>query len=66
MKKTAYNVTLRETATRELHERTIIAADEATAGAMAIEKARAGLKVMADRKYAQFEVVSCIAAAATP
>lgn len=58
-KKTRYTVELRRSDTGEESEHLIIAFDEAMAKGLAIERARGVLPVMADRKYATFEVLSC-------
>jgi phage terminase Nu1 subunit (DNA packaging protein) len=57
-RRTVFSVKLRRSATGEA-VRTIFAADEATAKARAIAKARAVLPLFAERKYERFEVVSC-------
>lgn len=59
MKKQAYIVKLRRQDTGEEHDRQIVAADEKTAESRAIDKARATLKSMTDRRYGKFEVISC-------
>jgi hypothetical protein len=58
-RRTVFSVKLRRSATGEEHVRTIFAADEATAKARVIAKARAVLPLFAERKYERFEVVSC-------
>jgi hypothetical protein len=58
-KKTAYNVRLLRRETGDQHDRLIIAQDETKAGARAIERAKASLETMVDRKYAHFDVLSC-------
>lgn len=62
-RKTAYNVTLRRHGSGE--EQTVLSLSDSPerAGEHAIEQARSRLKVMADRQYAQFDIVSCVAAA---
>lgn len=63
-RKTAYNVTVRRRDTGEDLTLLSIADGPTQAGEHAIENARRKLTVMAGRNYAQFEVVSCVAAAA--
>lgn len=63
-KKTAYNVTVRRRDTGEDLTLLSITDTPQRAGEHAIEMARRGLKAMADRNYAQFEVVSCVVAIA--
>jgi hypothetical protein len=59
-KKIAYTVKLRRQETGEEHNRLIFAQDEATAKERAIVRARMALgSTMAERKYGQFEVLSC-------
>ena len=58
-RRTVFSVKLRRSATGEEHVRTIFAADEPTAKERAIAKARAVLPLFVERKYEQFEVVSC-------
>jgi hypothetical protein len=58
-RRTVFSVKLRRSATGEEHVRTIFAADEATAKARAIAKARTVLPLFAERKYERFEVVFC-------
>jgi hypothetical protein len=59
-RKTAYHVKLRRQATGEEHDRLIFAHDEATAKERAIVRARIALgSTFAERKYGQFEVLSC-------
>jgi hypothetical protein len=60
-KKTHFTVRLRRKDTGDEHDRLVITTDEAAAGPLAVMRARAVLPVMADRKYAEFEVVSCVA-----
>jgi hypothetical protein len=63
-KRLAYNVRLRRQETGEEHDRLIFAQDEATAKERAVVRARASLgSTMAERKYGQFEVLSCTPAA---
>ena len=63
-KKLAYNVRLRRQETGEVHDRLIFAHDVATAKARAVVRARISLgSTMAERKYGQFEVLSCTPAA---
>ncbi len=61
-RKTAYNVTVRRKSTGEDTTWLSIANGPTQAGEHAIENARRKLQVMADREYAQFEVVACVAA----
>lgn len=58
-KKTHYTVKLRRLDTGDVKARRIIANSETEAKAIAIEKERKGLPVMADRNYARFEVLTC-------
>jgi hypothetical protein len=59
-KKTAFDVTLRRTATGEKHTRLIFADNATRAREAAIARARLELrKTMAERKYEPYEVVSC-------
>lgn len=58
-KKIAYKIKLRRQDTGEEHERLIFANDETTAESRAIDRAKASLKTMADRRYGKFEVLSC-------
>jgi hypothetical protein len=62
--KTHYNVTLRRQGSSEEETLLSIARDPESASTNAIERARGKLKVMADREYAQFDVVSCVVAPA--
>jgi hypothetical protein len=65
--KIAYNVKLRRQETGEEHDRLIFAQDESTAKERAIVRARTALGgTMAERKYGQFEVLSCAPAAPQP
>jgi len=59
MKKTPYIVKLRRQDTNEEHDQLIFAADETAAESRAIDRARASLATMADRRYGRFEVISC-------
>lgn len=59
---TAYSVNLRRKDTGEDLALVMTASSPERAQEAAIEKARRQLKVMADREYAQFEVVSCVLA----
>jgi hypothetical protein len=63
-KKTAFNVTVRRRDTGEDLTLLSIADGPKRAGEHAIENARRKLKGMADREYAVFEVVACVAARA--
>ena len=59
MKRTQFKIKLRDQVGDE-HERVIFAHDEATARERAIVRVRTALgKSMADRRYGQFEVLSC-------
>lgn len=58
-KKTAFTVKLRRQDTGEEHDRLILSHNQATAESLAIDRGRAALKTMADRKYGKFEVLSC-------
>ena len=58
-KKTVYRVRLRRQKTGEEHDRLIIASGKAKAAEHAVAGARLALTTMAERKYAQFEVLSC-------
>ncbi len=64
-KKLAFNVRLRRQETGEEHDRLIFAQDEATAKERAVARASQSLvrATMAERKYGQFEVLSCTPAA---
>lgn len=59
MKKKTYAVKLRRQDTGEEHTREVITWNAATAESRAIDRARAALKTMADRRYGRFEVLSC-------
>ena len=59
---TAYNVTLRREDSGEDIALTMVARSPEIAQEHAIDKARRQLSTMAERQYAQFEVVSCVAA----
>jgi hypothetical protein len=62
-KKIAFNLRLRRKDTGEEHDRLIFAADETAAKERGIERAKLGInKPMIDRKYAQFDVLSCVIA----
>jgi hypothetical protein len=59
-KKIAYDVIVRRLETGEDHVSLIFASDESIAADRALEKARRILcTTFVDRKYGQFEVVSC-------
>ena len=58
-KKTVYRVRLRRQKTGEEHDRLIFASGKAKAAERAVAGARLALTTMAERKYAQFEVLSC-------
>lgn len=61
-KKTAYNVLLRRKDTGLHQTRLVLADDPEKAAKHAIKRARSALKTMAGRNYAQFDIVSCVAA----
>lgn len=61
MKKTHYDVRIRNVKTGAEHDRLTIADSEAAARQQAVSRARATEKNMANRIYGQFEVVSCVA-----
>lgn len=65
-KYTSYSVSLRRKETGEDLNFTMTASSPERAKEGAVEKARRGMKTMADREYAQFEVVSCIVAPPRP
>lgn len=56
--KTHYKVRLRRIDTGEEQTRDVVTDSETRAKALAIEKARSRLQAMADRHYAQFEVLA--------
>lgn len=63
MKKTAYNVKLRRKDTGEEHTRLVLSDNPEKAGEHAINLARKGFGAsMADRMYAQFDILSCVVA----
>lgn len=62
MKKIAYNVRLRRQKTGEEQVRLVLASDPGRAGTHAAKRAKLELKLMADRQYAEFEVLSCVPA----
>ena len=62
--KTAYSVTLRRKDTGEEQTRRVLSYTPGAASEHAKKRAREELKPMVDRLYAQFEVVSCVAAPA--
>lgn len=61
---TAYNVDLRRKDTGEDLSFVVTASSQELAKEHAIDKARRQMATMADREYAQFEVVSCVVATA--
>ncbi len=61
-KKTAYEVRLHRQDTGEEKTMLCIATDPERAGANAIERMRRKIPVMADRKYAPVQILSCTGA----